>query len=72
MENSIFHRLSSVLWGLIVTLIVLLAIYVSVGRMLTSNLGALQGYILQEINSRVPFTVEAEKVDADYPVQPLL
>lgn len=66
MENSIFHRLSNILWGLIVTVMVLLAIYVSVGRMLTSNLAVFRTQILTELNHRLPFTVEASKVDGEW------
>ena len=66
MENSVFHRLSSLLWGAIVTLIVLFAIYVSVGRLLASNLGLYQEEILAEINSRVPFDIAADRVDGEW------
>jgi uncharacterized protein (TIGR02099 family) len=66
LENSIFHRLSSLLWGLIVTLTVLFAIYVSLGRLLASNLGHYSEAILAEFNRRVPFTVEAERVTGEW------
>ena len=66
MESSIFHRLSSVLWGLIVTLIVLLAVYVSAGRLLTSNLSVFQAQILEELNRRVPFTIQATRVGGEW------
>lgn len=66
MQRSIFHRLSSILWVLIVTGVVLLAIYVSVGRTLVSNVGAYKGAILQELNSRVPFTVDAQGVSGEW------
>lgn len=66
MEKSVFHRLSSLLWGAIVTLIVLFAIYVSVGRLLASNLGLYQEEILAEINSRVPFDIAADRVDGEW------
>ena len=66
MKQSIFHKLSSVLWSAIVILIVLLAIYVSVGRMLTSLTGAYQKEILQELNHRVPFFIDADKVSAEW------
>ncbi len=66
MQNSIFHRLSSLLWGLIVTLTVLFAIYVSLGRLLASNLGHYSEAILAEFNRRVPFTVEAERVTGEW------
>ncbi|MEH6635753.1 MAG: DUF3971 domain-containing protein, partial [Halioglobus sp.] len=66
MENAFFHRLSNILWGVMVILIVLLAIYVSLGRMLTANLGAYQGPILQVLNSRVPFTIGAQRVSGEW------
>ncbi len=66
LNRSIFHRLSSVLWGAIVILIVLLAIYVSVGRMLSGLTGAYQKEILQELNHRVPFFIDADKVSAQW------
>lgn len=66
MNNSIFHKLSSVLWVLIVCFIVLLAVYVSLGRMLTSLTGSYQKEILQELNARVPFTLDAQSVAAEW------
>tara|TARA_R110001599_G_scaffold65838_2_gene185943 strand:- start:193077 stop:197018 length:3942 start_codon:yes stop_codon:yes gene_type:complete len=66
LKQSIFHKLSSVLWSTIVILIVLLAIYVSVGRMLSSLTGAYQTEILQELNHRVPFFIDAHKVSAEW------
>ena len=66
MENSFFHRLSGVLWTVIVTFMVLLAIYVSMGRLLASNVGAYKAIILQVLNSRVPFTIEAERVSGEW------
>lgn len=66
MENPFFNRLSRALWGGIVVLIVMLAIYVSVGRMLAANLTAFRGEILQALNARVPFTVEAQQVSGEW------
>ncbi len=66
MENAFFHRLSSLLWGVIVTLMVLLAFYVSLGRLLASNLGAYQVDILRELNSRVPFLITAQGVSGEW------
>ena len=66
MKPSIFHRLSSILWVTIVVSIVLLAIYVSVGRMLSSLSGAYQNDILQELNYRVPFIIDADRVSAEW------
>jgi uncharacterized protein (TIGR02099 family) len=45
---------------------VLLAIYVSVGRLLASNMGVYGESILAELNSRVPFTVEADQVMGEW------
>ncbi len=49
-----------------VTAIVLLAVYVSVGRMLSSLSGAFQSEILQELNRRVPFVIDAQRVSAEW------
>jgi uncharacterized protein YhdP len=65
-QKTIYQRLNAVLWTLIVCLVVLLAIYVSVGRMLVSNMGVYRGDILQEINARVPFIVEADGVAGEW------
>ena len=66
MQHSIFHRLSRILWVLVVTLIVLLAVYVSVGRLLASNLGQYQAEILRELNQAFPFEVDARKVSGEW------
>ena len=61
-----YHRLSNLLWGGIVLLLVVLAVYVSLGRLVTANLGAYQTAILQELNVRIPFNVEAERVSGEW------
>ncbi len=66
MEHSFFHRLSKLLWGVIVTLMVLLAIYVSVGRLLASNVSQYRDLILSELNSRLPFDVSASQVAGEW------
>jgi uncharacterized protein (TIGR02099 family) len=66
LKSSVFHRLSDVLWVVIVSFIVLLAIYVSVGRMLASLTASYQVPILQELNHRVPFLIEARSVSAQW------
>jgi uncharacterized protein (TIGR02099 family) len=66
LEQSIFHRLSRLLWGLIVTLIVLLAIYVSAGRLLVSNLGQYQESILRLLSARLPFAIDAQRVSGEW------
>ncbi len=49
-----------------VTLIVVLAMYVSFGRLLMSNVQLYDRQILREINAQLPFTVEAAKVGGDW------
>jgi uncharacterized protein (TIGR02099 family) len=49
-----------------VSLLVVLATYVSLGRLLTANLSVYQEAILQELNVRLPFTVEAETVSGSW------
>ena len=66
MEDSYFHKLSNILWGAIVTLIVVLAIYVSFGRFMMSNVEQYDVRILQELNARLPFSIEAEKVAGEW------
>jgi uncharacterized protein YhdP len=47
------------LWAAAVALVVVLAMYVSLGRYLMSNIGSYQPLILDQINSRLPFTLNA-------------
>ncbi|MFT5709963.1 MAG: hypothetical protein ACI8QT_000650 [Halioglobus sp.] len=54
------------LWTAIVTLVVALAIYVSFGRMLMSNVEPFEGDILGEMNTRLPFALDAEKVSGQW------
>ncbi|MCB1677771.1 MAG: TIGR02099 family protein [Halioglobus sp.] len=51
---------------LVVSLIVLLAAYVSVGRMLMSNLQTHQDTVLRALNARVPFVIEAARVSGEW------
>ncbi len=66
MERPHFNRLGSALWVGIVVLVVMLAAYVSVGRMLTANLSGFRSGILQSLNARLPFTVEARQVGGEW------
>lgn len=66
MQSTFLHRLNTILWGLAVTLIVLLAVYVSVGRLLASNLQAYQEEVLNELNSRLPFTLQAKQLSGEW------
>ncbi|MBE9539752.1 MAG: hypothetical protein IMF06_11760, partial [Proteobacteria bacterium] len=49
-----------------VSLIVVLAVYVSFGRLLMSSVEQYDRQILQEMNARLPFVVEAEKVGGEW------
>jgi uncharacterized protein YhdP len=49
-----------------VTLVVALAIYVSFGRMLMSNVEQFERDILGEMNGRLPFLLDAEKVSGEW------
>ncbi|MEM1112025.1 MAG: AsmA-like C-terminal region-containing protein [Pseudomonadota bacterium] len=62
MDNSVYHRLAHVLWVALVSIIVLLAVYVSFGRLLLANVSSYQEEILWELNQRGPVTIEAEAV----------
>lgn len=66
MQTSFFHKLSSALWVGIVLLMVLLAVYVSVGRLVAGNIGQYQAAILSELNYRAPFTVAADTVTGEW------
>ena len=66
MQESIFHKLSNILWGLAVIAIVLLATYVSVGRLLSTNLQTWQEEVLGQLNSRVPFVIRAQRMGGEW------
>ena len=66
MEHSYFHKLSRVLWGAIVVLVVVLATYVSFGRLLMSSVKQYEVPILQALNERLPFILEAETVRGEW------
>ena len=66
MARSIYNRLNSVLWTVLVCALCLLALYVGLGRLLMASLGTYQNAIVQEINLRVPFDVEAQKVSGQW------
>ncbi|MEH6609535.1 MAG: DUF3971 domain-containing protein [Halioglobus sp.] len=66
MEHSYFNKLSKILWTALVAGVVLLAVYVSLGRFLMSNVGAYQQEILAQLNQRLPFKVEAREVRGEW------
>ncbi|MCY4427239.1 MAG: DUF3971 domain-containing protein, partial [Halieaceae bacterium] len=62
MKNQHLYRLNRWLWGGIVSFIVLLALYISVGRMVMNNVGSYRAELLREINARLDFVVEADSL----------
>ena len=50
----------------LVILLVMLAIYVSVGRMLSANLAGFRTEILQALNARMPFIIEARQFSGEW------
>lgn len=66
MEHVFFNRLGRFLWKVIVATVVAMAIYVSFGRFLMSNVGAYSEDILLALNSRSPFIIEAQYVSGHW------
>jgi len=54
------------LWLGVVALLVALATYVSVGRLLVTNVAAWRTEILRELNARGPFVIEAENLRGEW------
>lgn len=63
---SIYQRLSSVLWGGIVAFVVLLAVFVSSGRLLVSMVGDNQDWLVEQVNTRAPFAIEEGQLSAEW------
>lgn len=66
MENVVYKKVASALWVVLIILIVTLATYVSMGRLLTANLSNFRNEILQTLNARLPFGVEAQQVSGQW------
>lgn len=66
MQDSVFHKLSNLLWGVMVMAIVVLAIYVSLGRLVSTNLASFQEEVLAELNQRVPFHIAARQLSGEW------
>ncbi|MDO8861353.1 DUF3971 domain-containing protein [Haliea sp. E1-2-M8] len=66
MKASVYHRLSNVLWGGIVGFVVLLAVFVSSGRLLVSMAGDNQPWLVEQVNARAPFLVEDGQLSAEW------
>ena len=66
MEHTYFKKLSTILWMTLVAGVVVLAVYVSLGRFLMSTVGAYKDEILQQLNVRLPFRIEAEHLSGEW------
>jgi len=66
LDQSIFHRLSSFFWAVIVVLVVLLAVYVSAGRLLVSAARHYQSEILFQLQQRIPVEIDADQVRGEW------
>ncbi|MBN7795335.1 YhdP family protein [Parahaliea mediterranea] len=66
MEHAFLHKLARMLWRSLVAVIVLLAVYVSCGRLLMGAVGDYQQAILTELNRRLPFEVSAQRVSGEW------
>ena len=65
-SHHFFDLLSTLLWRLIVTVIVLLAVYVSLGRLLAAQVEYYREDILGTINAAIPGQLEVDKLTADW------
>jgi uncharacterized protein (TIGR02099 family) len=66
LENLVYKKVASALWVILIILVVTLATYVSMGRLLTANLSNFRSEILQALNARLPFGVEAQQVSGQW------
>ena len=66
MEHTYFQKLSRILWITLVASVVLLAVYVSLGRFLMSTVAVYKDDILERLNARLPFRIEAEDISGEW------
>lgn len=66
MNRLVLQRLTTWLWYTIVLLVVVLAFYSSVGRLLVSNVSRYQDQILQEVNDRLDITLEVDELSGSW------
>ncbi len=62
MREQLLYKLSYLLWSAITLTIVGLALYVSMGRFLMGNVAPFQQDILRELNARLNFVIEADRL----------
>jgi len=66
LKDYFLNRLTTWLWSFIVLVIVLLAMYTSFGRLVTTNLARYQADILRELNARTSFVVEVGELKGSW------
>ena len=66
MTNAFFNKSGAILWSALGWLLVLLAVYLALGRLFISQLEEYKDPILQELNVRTPFNLEADSVDGQW------
>ncbi|PID54693.1 MAG: hypothetical protein CR978_02385 [Gammaproteobacteria bacterium] len=64
--RSLLHRLGRLCWALLITALLLLAVYVGAGRYAMANLSPWQHSIITQLNQRLPFVIDAEGVRGDW------
>ncbi|MFV0477178.1 MAG: YhdP family protein [Parahaliea sp.] len=63
MEHVFLHRLARTLWCALLISIVVLACYVSLGRLLVAAVDDYQAEIVDYLNQRLPFDISADNVE---------
>jgi uncharacterized protein (TIGR02099 family) len=66
LENTFFHKSGQILWTVLGWLLVLLAIYLALGRLFIFQLHQYKDPILQELNIRSPLNMEAVSVSGEW------
>ena len=66
MKELLLNKLTSALWTCIVLVIVGLAVYTSVGRLVTSNLSSYRLDFLRELNAHLNFVVEVDQLEGEW------
>ena len=66
LKAALLPRIGALLWRGIVLLVVLLAVYVSFGRYLTSLISTYQDEILAQVNARLDFRLEVDRLQGHW------
>ncbi len=66
MKDYLLDKLTTWLWSSIVIFIVVLAVYASFGRLVTTNLAQYREPLLRELNARINFVVEVDGLQGSW------